>query len=479
MPISERAEELFLKAHALHPDTRAQFVTDACGGDQELLDEVSSLLEAANQSDEFFEGLSGKIGLAALSGEEAPLPKNTVFGHWRLVRLIGSGGMGSVYLAERADGEFEKQAALKILPVGLGGEQARTRFLAERQILARLVHDNIARLLDGGVTDDGVPYFVMDYVDGVSIDVYCDEQDLSIEQRLRLVLDVANAVQYAHRNLVVHRDLKPGNVLVEDSGRVRLLDFGIAKTLEPGAEGENLTRVSQRPATPGYASPEMLRGEPVDVTTDVYSIGVLIYVLLTGRLPLTFDGLSLTDMHQRAIADVPAPVSRFNLDVGSELDAIVAKSLAKLPGERYASVESLANDVRNYLDGLPVTAKAPSAAYRARKFLGRHRLGSTFALFAVVSLAGITAIAVRSAIIADEQSRCDRTGTRPCRANQGLSRQHLRFGRPQSCGLRPDGAGNPGCRSAAHRYGARRTTRVTGRARQVHRTGIRDHAHDG
>lgn len=266
MPISERAEELFVKASELDPDTRIEFVTDACGGDRELLDEVRSLLAAANEAGNYFDRLSGKIGLTALADDNVPLPENAQFGQWRLGGLLGSGGMGSVYLAERADGQFEQRAALKVLPVGLGGAQGRERFLIERQILARLVHDNIARLLDGGVTDDGVPYFVMDYVDGVPIDDYCEAQSLSVDDRLWLVLDVADAVQYAHRNLVVHRDLKPGNVLVEDGGRVRLLDFGIAKVIEPDGSEANLTRVSQRPVTPGYASPEMLRGEPVDAT---------------------------------------------------------------------------------------------------------------------------------------------------------------------------------------------------------------------
>lgn len=405
MQLSERAEKLFIEAHALDPDTREQFISDTCGDDQELRDEVSSLLAAANESEAYFEGLSGKIGLAALAEVQTHLPENTAFGQWRVTEVIGSGGMGAVYLAERADGQFEQRAALKILPMGLGGTQARARFLLERQILARLVHDNIARLLDGGVTDDGVPFFVMDFVDGVPIDVYCKEKQLSGEQCLRLVLDVANAVQYAHRNLVVHRDLKPGNVLVEGNGRVRLLDFGIAKVLEPSTAEDNLTRVSQRPATPGYASPEMLRGEPVDVTTDVYSIGVLIYLLLTTRLPLSFDGLSLTDMHERAATAIAPPVSRFNDEVGSDVDAIVAKALAKLPEERYTSVESLANDIRNYLDGQPVNAKAPSTYYRARKFLGRHRLGMSFALFAVLALASIAALSVYSAIKSEQQSR--------------------------------------------------------------------------
>ncbi len=404
--ISERAADIFLEARELDPDARAGFVADACGGDDELRAEVESLLAASDESESYFERLAGRVGLEALADEgDAPEPGDKVIGSWRLTQRIGRGGMGAVYLAERADEQFEQRAALKILPLGLDSEQARARFLVERQILARLVHDNIARLLDGGVTDDGLPYFVMDYVDGLPIDEYCDAQQLGIENRLSLVLDVARAVQFAHRNLIIHRDLKPSNVLVDEGGNVRLLDFGIAKMLGPDAADPKLTRQAQRPATPAFASPEMLRGEPVDVTADVYSIGALLYVLLTGRLPLDYDGLTLVEIHEHAANAIPAPVSRLNAAVNGELDAIVARALAKLPEERYASVESLANDLRNYLDGLPVEARAPSAFYRAGKFVRRHRLGTAFAAFAVIALATIAGLAVTSAVVSDRQAR--------------------------------------------------------------------------
>ncbi|MGI9262547.1 MAG: tetratricopeptide repeat protein, partial [Woeseiaceae bacterium] len=321
-----------------------------------------------------------------------------------LRECIGRGGMGAVYLAERADEQFEQRAALKILPTGLDTDQARARFLIERQILARLVHDNIARLLDGGVTEEGVPYFVMDFVDGLPVDDYCNQHRLNTRQRLALILDIAKAVQFAHRNLIIHRDLKPSNVLVTDSGQVRLLDFGIAKMLEPKVETDDLTRITQRPATPAFASPEMLRGDPVDITTDVYSIGVLIYVLMTGRAPLRYDGMSLTEMCEHATTAVPPLMSSENPKLQGDLDAIVARALAKEPVERYESVESLANDVHNFLSGLPVTAKVPSPWYRARKFVGRHRLGVAFAGFAAMALTSIAVLAIRSAITSERQA---------------------------------------------------------------------------
>ena len=403
--IRERAAEIFLEARTLDPETQAQFVSDICGGDSELAREVRALLAAADDSDAYFEQLAGKVSLGALADADEPDLIDKQVGPWRLLRQIGRGGMGVVYLAERADEQFEQQAALKLLPKGLDSDKGRARFLIERQILARLVHDNIARLLDGGVTDDGSPYFVMDYVEGLPIDEFCQRHALSVADRLRLVLDITRAVQFAHRNLVIHRDLKPSNVLVTDRHRVRLLDFGIAKILQPDGADMSLTQVAQRPATPVFASPEMLRGEPVDVTTDVYSIGVLMYVLLAGRVPIEYEGLTLAEMHERATNELPPVVSRYNPKLSGDIDAIVAKALAKSPADRYASAESLGTDIRNYLEGLPVSAKAPSAWYRVQKFVARHRAGTAFALFALVALATITGLAVRFAVTTERQAQ--------------------------------------------------------------------------
>ena len=231
MKISRQASELFARAIELDPGERRRFLVDECGSDTKLRDEVATLLDAAEQSEAFFERLSGEVGLPALANAGPSLSADDVVGNWRLKRVIGQGGMGAVYLAERADEQYDHQAALKILPFGFDTDAARMRFLTERQILANLEHPNIARLLDGGVTENGTPYFVMDYVDGLPIDAYCDERKLGIRARIRLFLDVLGAVSHAHARLVVHRDIKPSNVLVDSSGNVKLLDFGVAKLL--------------------------------------------------------------------------------------------------------------------------------------------------------------------------------------------------------------------------------------------------------
>lgn len=430
MLISERAEELFVAAQAVEVSSRDEFLLEACGTNARLRQEVDSLLTAANESEGFFDDLAERFGIAALSDEDNALPGQQQVGAWRLLRLIGRGGMGAVYLAERADKHFDQQAALKTLPTGISSDQSKARFLAERQILARLEHENIARLLDGGVSDDGTPYFVMDYVDGMPIDDYSDEKKLTIEQRLQLFLRACDAVQYAHRNLVVHRDIKTANVLVESNGRVRLLDFGIAKMLATSAGSPDLTRHAMRPMTPTYASPEMIRGKAVDVTTDVYSLGVLLYVMLVGRVPLKYYGLSAIEIENTVTNIIPLAASK-TLDTQSEgedvsideiakrrgsdvkrlrallrgdLDTIVAKALAKDGSDRYASVDQLAQDIRNHLAGLPVVARPPSIAYQLRKFVGRHKLGVGFAAATSLMLVVITGLAIFNAVTTERQS---------------------------------------------------------------------------
>lgn len=386
--------ELFAEARTLSPAQREKFITNACADDAQLFDEVSSLLKASEDSVTFFSKLADRISLSSLAENDESAHRGKMAGNWLLGDCIGRGGMGSVYLAERADDEFQKQAAVKLLPVGMDSDVARARFAQERQILARLVHENIARLLDGGVTDDGVPFFVMDYVDGKSIDDYCDENGLNAKARLRLMLDVCDAVQYAHRGLVVHRDLKPGNVLVEEGGRVRLLDFGVARVLEPSASPGQATHYTQRPVTPVFASPEMLRGDPVDVTTDVYSIGVMLYLLLTDHVPISYDGLGAADAMQRAATAIPARVDNIDPRLDADLAAIIAKALSKQPEERYSSVDRLASDLRSYLAGRPVSAKTPTRWYRLAKFAQRNRLPLAAASLAAVALLATATIAL-------------------------------------------------------------------------------------
>ena len=279
-------ELVFSGAFELEGGERDRFVEEHCTGDPELQREVEGLLASLDSAGEYFEELASRIGVPIDPETYAERLVGKRVGNYRLVNLIGRGGMGAVYVAERDDEQFQMKAALKLLPMGLDSDESRRRFLAERQILARLEHPNIARLVDGGVTEDGTPYFVMEHVEGTPIDEYCDTHRLSIPQRLELFLKVCEAVQHAHQNLVVHRDLKPSNILVTESGVVKLLDFGIARVLDSDESGAQTTMTRRtRPMTIAYASPEQILGSSVTTVSDVYTLGVLLYVVLTGRHP--------------------------------------------------------------------------------------------------------------------------------------------------------------------------------------------------
>jgi serine/threonine-protein kinase len=435
-PMDGRVEEVFLAAAELEEESaRSAFLDQACAGDPTIRREVDSLLAAAAAAEDYFDALAGRIGISRVVGDAVTVGSQRWFGPYRLGRLLGRGGMGAVYLAERQDAQFEKQVALKVLPIGLGDNLSRARFVAERQILARLVHPNIARLLDGGVTDEGTPYFVMDYVEGAPIDVYCDSERLDIDSRLRLFCQVCAAVQYAHGKLVVHRDLKPANVLVDRDGSVKLLDFGIAKMLDPDAADPGLTR-DGRPLTPVYASPEMLRGEAVTTAADTYALGALLYVLLCGCKPFRLDGLSAAEIQARVCEqEAPKPSElflRFEVpdaardacrpDTNSralarrsrperlaarlrgDLDTIVSKAMAKEPDVRYQSARDLQEDVERHLAQLPVLARAPSLRDRAGKFLRRHRAGVASAATVALLLVVIAALAVNHAVTTARQA---------------------------------------------------------------------------
>src|SRR5690606_13713329 len=286
-------QELYPDALALPPGERTALLEARCANDPALRAEVESLLQAA-PGDSFLREPVARIQPMA-ARQATPFPDDLRFGPYQVLREIGRGGMGTVYLAERADGQFQQQVALKIGRHGLGSEALRQRFLQERQILARLQHPHIARLLDGGVAGDQQPYFAMEYIAGTPLTQYCDERQLDLAHRLHLFQDVCEAVQHAHQQLVVHRDLKPSNILVTDDGDVKLLDFGIAKLLadeaQAGTHGDGgmpLTETGMRLLTPEYAAPEQILGEPVSTTTDVYALGVLLYELLTGHRPYQF-----------------------------------------------------------------------------------------------------------------------------------------------------------------------------------------------
>lgn len=326
-------------------------------------------------------------------------------GPWRLTTLLGAGGMGEVWAAERADGAYQGRAAVKVLKRGLDSAAVLARFDQEKSSLARLQHPHIAQLLDAGLSPDGMPYFVMEYVEGQPIDQAV--QVLNVDQRLGLFLQLADAVAHAHRHLLVHRDLKPANVLVDTRGQVKLLDFGIAKALDPAAGAGTQTQLNERPFTPHYASPEQVRGEPISTATDVYSLGVMLYVLLTGERPYGRDAKTPLQAAQAVVNETPTRPSRLShrasIDpnwaqtrqrLAGDLDNILLKALEKDPAQRYASVDALGQDIRSFLAGFPVSAHAASWRYVARKFVARHRwavVGTGLASVAVLGALGAAA----------------------------------------------------------------------------------------
>jgi serine/threonine-protein kinase len=321
--------------------------------------------------------------------------------------------MGTVYLAARADETFQKLVAIKIIRRGLDTEDIIQRFRSERQILATLDHPNITRLLDGGTTDDGLPYFVMEYIEGEPIDKYCEQRNVNVAERLRIFQSVCSAVRYAHQNLVVHRDIKPGNVLVTKEGVPRLLDFGIAKLLAPGTSPE-ATLNGPRPLTPEYASPEQLRGEPITTASDVYSLGVLLYELLTGKKPYRPTGgtagegervIRASEPTRPSVAAGPTLGRRLRGDV----DNIILMAMRQEPHRRYSSVEQFSEDIRRHLDGLPVIARADTLTYRTTKFVARHKAGVIAAALLLITLsAGIVATLWQARVARKETAKAQR-----------------------------------------------------------------------
>ena len=373
-----------------------------------------------------------EAGAAETSGIAAPNGEMATFGAYRVRRELGSGGMGTVYLAERADDQFRKDVALKVLPRWRRGNRGGyQRFLEERQILAKLDHPGIAHLLDGGVTADGTPWFAMEYIAGEPIDSYCETRDLSVEARLQLFCDVCSAVQYAHRNLVVHRDLKPSNILVASNGRVALLDFGIARLLAAeGSLAAEATMTVDRQLTPLYASPEQIRGEAVSTAADVYALGVLLHVLLTGTNPYGLTTLGSFEVARAVLEQEPERPSLSAARTGKaqlarrlrgDLDAIVLKAMCKEAGQRYATVEQLETDVRRYLTGLPVLAQPESRSYVLRKFIKRHRTAVALASLATVVLIAFAAVmTVQRSRIRAQAQRITRERDRAENVGQGF-----------------------------------------------------------
>jgi tetratricopeptide (TPR) repeat protein/tRNA A-37 threonylcarbamoyl transferase component Bud32 len=391
----QRCEELFHAALALEAAAREAFLEEACATDRGLRAEVERLLSAHARAGDFI-------------GSPAVAPP------YSIVRELGRGGMGAVYLAERADGQYQHRVALKLIKRGMDTEQVLTRFRSERQILASLDHPNIARLLDGGSTDQGLPFFAMEYIDGEPIDTYAGRAGLSVEDRLRLFLQVCGAVAYAHQNLVIHRDIKPLNILVTSEGTPKLLDFGIAKVLHPGGE-ETSTVTSMRLLTPEYASPEQVEGRHATTVSDVYALGVVLYELLTGRSPYRLRSRTPQEVVEAVRTTDPERPSQAGDDekvrrrLRGDLDTILLTALRKEPARRYQSVEQLGADVRRHLEGMPVLARPDTFGYRAGKFVRRHRVPVAAGSLVVLALvAGTVATAYQAHQARVAQARAER-----------------------------------------------------------------------
>ena len=439
----QKVKELFQSALDRPPEEREAFLVEVCKGDDRLLREVSSLLRFDARADGFIEAPA----TAVLPEFFTPEPSRFVgrrIGPYRILKEIGQGGMGAVCLAERADQQYEQRVAVKFVRPGLDNAFITNRFLSERQILANLDHPNIANLLDGGTTEDGLPYLVMEFIDGLPIDRYCDAHRLPIKDRLRLFTTICAAVAHAHRNLTIHRDLKPSNVLVTDQGIPKLLDFGIAKILspDPATAPPDLTAANVRLMTPDYASPEQVRGDNITTSSDIYSLGVLLYQLLTGHHPYrvkkhlaqeiervvceqdperpstavsrTSNGPSTNGASRVTVT--PASVSKHRDTepgklrrlLGGDLDNIVLMAMRKEPERRYLSVEQFSEDIRRHLEGLPVVARKDSVVYRTEKFVKRHKVGVAAAALVILTLiAGIVGTAWQARVARSERARAE------------------------------------------------------------------------
>jgi len=390
-----KKKEIFIAVLDVPETRRADFLNENCGNNTELRKEVEKLLDAHSTNESFIEKPAFQIAPAftdeRLSGKQ--------FGHYKIIREIGRGGMGAVFLAERSDGAFQQQVALKIVRQTILDSETEKRFLRERQILASLNHPNIARLLDGGVSESGEPFLAMEYVEGKRIDEFCEEKTLSTNERLKLFLAVCSAVSFAHQNLVVHRDIKPSNIIVAKDGTPKLLDFGIAKLLDAEHADEH-TQTGYRAFTPEYASPEQIAGEQITTASDVYSLGVLLEHLIANRPSFKNKGATTNRIKQRTTNN--------ERRTNDELEAILQMAVREEPARRYASVQQFAEDIQRYLDKLPVTAQKDSFTYRAEKFIKRNKIPVFAAALVVLSLLAGLAASLWQANAARRQERLAR-----------------------------------------------------------------------
>jgi serine/threonine-protein kinase len=431
-----RIEEILFQVSALPENERATAAARLCSDEPALLVELVSLLGHSDRIGRFLEEPAlgtDFVLLPANASSVADAPQDDMIGRtvgrYRLERRLASGGMGVIYLATRADGQFMQRVALKIVKRGMDTDEILRRFRRERQTLAALEHPNIARLVDGGATESGQPYLVMEFVEGEPIDAYCDHHRLDIRARIRLLLTVCDAVQHAHQHLVVHRDLKPGNILVAHDGTPKLLDFGIATVIDAHGDAA-MTAAGERRLTPEYASPEQIAGHAATTTSDVYSLGVILYELLAGSPPYRFTTRSAADIHRTVVTTLPSSPSEAvrttapsaaGVDAAraracsigelarrlrGDLDNIALCALRKEPERRYASVERFANDLRRYLQRLPVSARRDTWTYRATKFVQRHALATVLAASCGLFLSiGAVATAWQARIARGERDR--------------------------------------------------------------------------
>ncbi|HST21710.1 MAG TPA: serine/threonine-protein kinase [Blastocatellia bacterium] len=433
----KRVREILEAALEFAPDKRAGFLDEACSSDSSLRKEVETLISSHEEAGAFLQVAAVNEISKLFKDEVNQSLEGRIVGPYKLIRKIGQGGMGAVYLASRADDEYKKRVAIKLVKRGMDSEEVLNRFRHERQILASLDHANIARLLDGGTTEDGLPYFVMEYVEGTPVDKYCDEQRLSINERLNLFRKVCSAIQYAHQNLVVHRDIKPGNILVTSTGEPKLLDFGIAKLLNPELYAQTIltTALTSRLMTPDYASPEQVRGRKITTATDIYSLGVVLYELLTGHRPYRIESYTQEEIERiicretiekpstainrivtahtgaQQTAITPELVSetregqpdKLRKRLAGDLDNIVLMAMRKEPERRYVSAEQFSEDIRRHLEGLPVIARQDTFAYRASKFIGRNKIAVAVAVAFLILAVTATVLVINQSIRASRE----------------------------------------------------------------------------
>ncbi len=404
------------------PAERTAYLEKICAGDPDLLHRLEALLAAAAQTNPLLEQPAAEFATPLIQDlvDEQDTMEGRRIGPYEILRELGRGGMGTVYLAQQVDGELNRRVALKLIKRGMDTEAVVHRFRHERDVLAGLQHPNIARLLDGGTTPDGLPYFAMAYIEGEPIDAYCTRLKLDVRGRLRLFQTVCTAVQYAHQNLVVHRDLKPSNILVtkgdntSPEGQVKLLDFGIAKVLGTGADAPTAlyTQTGMRIMTPAYAAPEQIRDQRATTATDVYALGVVLYELLTGTRPYDLTDKAPGEIERLILEAEPKRPSKTANQLSGDLDTICLKALQKDPTRRYPSAEQLHADIERFLTGLPVLARPDTLGYRARKFIGRNKIAVGLGTLAVLALLTGLLTALWQANVADraaEQATAEAT----------------------------------------------------------------------